>query len=55
MKDKSNKKLEKKAFDNIKSERELINYIWYLKRSLIESRLLNPTFFHWIGSRNLES
>ena len=37
--------------NNIKSERELINYIWNLERSLIDSGLLNPAFFHWIGSR----
>jgi 2-polyprenyl-3-methyl-5-hydroxy-6-metoxy-1,4-benzoquinol methylase len=37
--------------ENIESERRLINFIWNIERLLIDSGLLNPAFFHWIGSK----
>lgn len=37
---------------NRNKEKELINYIWKLEKVLINQKLINPAFFHWIGKKN---
>ena len=36
---------------NRKKEKEIINYIWNLEKLMIDSKIIRPAFFHWIGSK----